>query len=351
VDLSLLRQCAGIEKKISNLTSSSELFEKTVYEMRVAAAFLEDGHVVEFVETASEEGRQTPDLLVDDAVEVECTKKDAFTKRDTRNIENWQLITRRIGGIMNNAGANYGVMIKTQKDPDNKDVNFILVKSRELITTHKEGPFAYPERGIGITVRPLSKQDEQIKANSIQIGASEDTDFFVLDFDQMVNDSGSALIKNPKIFGFKCAEIPDRLKSVVESIKKKPKQLSGKRPGAIYVELNALDSHMVDVDFNRLDSLSKEVLRNNRTISAIAITASRSTSARIGPLLQKRLTKLWKDCPSCPESNFESCVCAPSYPHNIPQSNLTCLNSAMSLVSLRDCRLVQLGQVRPEAEG
>ena len=123
----------GLDNKIQELTShDKKLFDKTVYEIEVAAGYAREGHSVEFVQTRSKEGRKTPDLLISDEVEVECKKKDRTTDRDIRNTENWKLIIRKASGMMEHLGLNYAVFVKTKMDPGKEDVEFILQQLHEL---------------------------------------------------------------------------------------------------------------------------------------------------------------------------------------------------------------------------
>lgn len=256
--------------KIRNLTSSSEQFEKTVYELQVAAAYSRAGHKVAFSEEKAAEAMKTPDMLIDEQVEIECKKKDKLTDRDKRNNECWKLIMRRASSMMPHLRYNYGVVIKTQRDPRDEDVETILKELEPLMNNKHEGRFAFPEKGIGITLRVLSKLDVPIDCNSIEFGSSEDLDFFTL---AMEKRAGESVIRNPRIFGFKSAMMPDRIKSVIESFRKATKQLSGTRPGLIYVDLNTVDHQMMELDFKRLDAMTRDLLRANSTISGVVITS------------------------------------------------------------------------------
>jgi hypothetical protein len=219
------------------------------------------------VKTASEKGEQKPDLLIDN--EVECKKKDVITSRDRRNQALWNLIVRKASGIMDHARVNYAIVVKTQRDVGQEDVEYIVQKLRELIPKKKQGRFSFPDKGIGITLQFMSRLDEVIRSDGMQTGTSEELDHLVV---AMEKKGGEPLIRNPRVFGFKCAILSDRVKSVVESLKDARHQLSGTRAGIIYVNLNTIDRRMIDSDFNRLDHLISGVLRNNSTISAAVIT-------------------------------------------------------------------------------
>jgi len=265
----------GLDKKIRDLTSSDKaLFDKTTYEIEVASAYAKKGYPVEFVETRSEEGVKAPDIFIGfkNGVEVECKKKDRKSDRDIRNTEYWKLIMRKASGMMEYLGLNYAVFIKTQKDPEEQDVEFILKQLQELMKERKEGRFRFQDRGIGITLQILSEKYQQMESSGIQFGTSEELDYVVSAMEVRKEEGGKVLVRNPRIFGFKSAVLPERITSVIESIKDAKQQLSGNRSGLIYVNLNMIDRKMVDKDFERLDSLIKELLKNNSTISGVIIT-------------------------------------------------------------------------------
>ena len=263
----------GLDGKIRDLTSSDKaLFDKTTYEIEVAAAYARKGYSVEFVETKSKEREKTPDLLVNKEVEVECKKKDRKTNRDIRNTEYWKLISRKASGMMEHFGLNYALYIKTQRDPEKEDVEFILRQLQKLIKEKKQGRFAFRDRGIGITLQILSLKDQEIESEGIEFGTSEELDYVVPAVEVRKKENGKIFIRNPRIFGFKSAVLPERITSVIETIKDAKQQLSGKRPGLIYVNLNMIDRKMIDRDFERLDSLIKQLLKNNSTISGVIVT-------------------------------------------------------------------------------
>lgn len=265
----------GLDKKIKDLTSSGkEIFDKTTYEIEVAAAYIKKGYHIEFLETKSDEGVKTPDILIDfkNGIEVECKKKDRKSTRDIRNIELWKLIVQKASGMMEHFALNYAVIIKTQKDPREQDKEFILRQLQEFMKGKKEGRFAFKNKGIGITLHILSEKDKEIESSGIVFGTSEELDYEVTPVEMKIEKDGKTLLRNPRFFGFKSAVLPEHISSVTNSIKKAKQQLSGDRPGLIYVNLNLIDRKMMGKDFKRLYRLIKNLLKNNSTITGIIIT-------------------------------------------------------------------------------
>ena len=119
----------------------------------------------------------------------------------------------------------------------------------------------------------ISTKDQEIESNGIQFGTSEELDYVVPTMEIQKQTDGKVVIRNPRIFGFKSAIIPDRITSVINSIKDAKGQFSGNKPGLIYVNLNTVDRFMLEGDFKRLDSLIRKILINNSRISGIVITS------------------------------------------------------------------------------
>ncbi|GAH48302.1 unnamed protein product, partial [marine sediment metagenome] len=242
----------SLNKKIKDLTSSSkEIFDKTTYEIEVAAAYTKKGYHIEFLETKSGEGVKTPDIFIDfkNGIEVECKKKDRKSDRDIRNTELWKLIVRKASGMMEHFALNYAAIIKTQKDPQEQDKEFILKQLQEFMKEKKDGRFAFKNKGIGITLQILSEKDKEIESGGIEYGTSEILDYEVLSMEMKKEKDGKIFLRNPRFFGFKSAVLPERISSVIRSIKEARQQLSGNRPGLIYINLNMIDCKMVEKDF------------------------------------------------------------------------------------------------------
>jgi hypothetical protein len=61
--------------------------------------------------------------------------------------------------------------------------------------------------------------------------------------------------------------------NVMQSIAKAKEQLSGTKSGLIQVVLNSTDFRMMDAGFKRVDSMIKNVLSDNSTISGVVVTS------------------------------------------------------------------------------
>jgi hypothetical protein len=266
----------GLDEKVKELISSKkELYDKTNFEIQVAAAYTKEGHPVEFLETISDKKIKTHDVFIDfqKGIEVECKKKGKQGDRDKKNIEHWKEIKREASIMMDQFNLNYAVLIKTEEDLVKEDIEFVLKKLQKLMKERKEGEFVFKDRGIGIVLKILSEKDQMKEMDGIYSCFNKKLDYKVLVIGSLTHKEETMFCKNPRFFGFKNAVIPDRIKSVIESIKDAKKKLSGNLPGLIYVNLNMTDPSMLKNDFERLDTLIKKSLENNSTITAVIITS------------------------------------------------------------------------------
>ncbi len=282
---------SGLENKIRDLMSSNhELFAKTGYEIEVAANHARLGYQIDFIPTNSQNCRQSVDLLINSSIEIECKKKDHHSREDDRNIEYCKLIMRKTFDMMNYFGHNYSIIVKAQKNPKIEDIKFITENIRELVRDKKEGTFEFHDKGIDIVLQRLLPKDQQIESNGIGGNMSEPLDYMVPYMEIYRTNDGKTFIRNRRFFGFKTAELPDRIKSIIYSIKQALQQLSGERPALVYVDLNGIVKNMTERDQERLHHLINDILRNNSAISMIILTAEFSGGNEKG---MYRYRKVW----------------------------------------------------------
>jgi hypothetical protein len=281
----------GLDDKISILMSSNhDLFDKTIYEIQIAARHARRRHSVKFVQTESTTGTRSPDLLVDNFIEIECKKKDHSSKQDVRNKEYWNQIARKAFRVMDYVGHNYSIIIKSEKHPTASDVKFVTINVRSLLEDLKEGTFSYPDRGIDIILQKLLPLHMEVLSNTLEHKTTESFDYFLFPAQIMRTEDGKTLVRNDRFCAFKTNEIPGRIKSITYSIKQAIGQMTEKVPGLIYVDLSGIVHSMTERDFERLYRLIKDILRNNSSISMITLTAEFIGSNELGVY---RYDRLW----------------------------------------------------------
>jgi hypothetical protein len=149
------------------------LFDKTTFEIPIAAKHAKIGHSVKFIPSCSKEGKRSADLLIDNYIEIECKKKDYTSKQEKRNIEYWNQMGKKLFEIMNYIGHNYSIVIKSEKYPTTADVKFVTNNIRSLLTDLKDGTFSLPNNGIDIILQKLLP----LNTNTIEHKTSESFDY------------------------------------------------------------------------------------------------------------------------------------------------------------------------------
>ena len=276
--LSILKEkgIKGLDKKVEELISSEkELYDKTNFEIQIAAAYTKEGYSVEFLETVSGKKIKTHDIFVDfeKGIEIECKKQGKQSNRDKKNIECWKEMKREASLVMDKCSLNYAVLIEIEKDPVKQDIEFVQKELQKLMDAKKEGKFVFKDRGIEIILKILSEKDQIKKMSGIYSCFDKELDYKVLVMDSLEHKEETVFCKNPRFFGFKSSVIPDRIKNVIESVKDAKKRLSGNLPGLVFVNMNMADFSMLKSNFERLDTLIKELLESDSTITAVTITS------------------------------------------------------------------------------
>lgn len=306
----------GFKEKILELMKSNkESFEKIVFEMNIAAAFLNASHKAEFIETQPNEYKKTPDLLIDGEIEVECKKKDRLTPRDIKNHDSWNHLQRKLISLMNSIGKFYFVSIFFENDPSPKSIKEIIKKIRKIILSGKQGEFV--DENSKIIIYPTSIKGEnfllpvKIK-NKNQFSEklspelldnilkskipnpdllnynTQKPDFDTINFRTSIFQNGDAVIGELMKFLFKTKNTPDRLTSVIKSIKDAKSQLSGDKCSIICVNMTNISHKFAENDYVALRDMINQVLENNSTISAVAITSEFFTKDAKGMRFQHK---------------------------------------------------------------
>lgn len=286
----------GLENKIQDLMDNNQ-YDKTEFEVNIATILVRNGRQVKFIKTRSDEEEKTPDLMIDNQIEVECKKKDAKTKRDRVNEDLSGFIVHKAEDIMDFFGQNYVILIHTQEDLTKVRADDTVTYLRELIKEKREGVFSYTD--VHITLKKTFEKDEEVDSGlddsirtslkldelykRIQEIASDKTKLIDLpsllnsefDYQVLIENSekdGRTILRNIRIIAIKTAIPSDRLVSVISSIKTAKKQLSGKCPGLICVNLNTISNKMIDNDYQRLTKMIENIFNNNTSISGVLVT-------------------------------------------------------------------------------
>jgi hypothetical protein len=219
----------GLQGKINDLMSSKhELFDKTSYEIHIAAMHVKRGHSVRFLPTDSKSGERTADLLIENQIEVECKKKDHSSKQYVKSIEYWNQMGKKLFGIMDYFGCNYSITVSSEKYPTADDVKLVTTFARSLIKNSREGTFSHPKRGIEITLQKLSPSNYEVQTNMVKHRMFEPVDYFSFFLEPTFSGQGNVTIQNTRFFAFRTKEDPDKIRGILGSIRRSIRSNNGR---------------------------------------------------------------------------------------------------------------------------
>lgn len=291
----------GFEEKLNELKKANRNnFEKIINELNIASGFVKSNHTVKFIETQSDENQRTPDLLIDGTIEVECKKKDKLTSRDIRNNDFWNRLERKSIELMNKEKRFYLIYTFFNRDPDGKIIKKILKELYKIIHSGKDAEINLDS--VNIIANKICDNDESFPVginakNKSELMAKLDPNIIdkiiagkisrpdIVNYEKNhpefdhtpsaynIQSDGSVFAKGTMKFLFKSKEAPDRLKSIMNSIKNAKGQLSGDRIGIICVNMTHVSEKLIESDYALLGEMIQDILKNNTRISAVAITS------------------------------------------------------------------------------
>lgn len=261
----------GLDTQMEKLTSKDKKgYEKTNHEIQVASFYARKGYCVEFIQTKSCEGQRTPDLFIRKEIEIECKKVDTLSRRDEKNINCWRDIVKRSSSLLSKYKKNCSFVFKTKQDPDNETVKFITKELEKLLQKEKEGEYTFPKEGVSINLKYLMEFDKEYEGNTIAYEHPRDY-YLEIDQETKIAPDGKTYMRNRREFRFKCEIPPDRVTRVTKAINTATGQLSGERPGLIYINMNHTQENISEKDLENLEWSILDRLRQNSKITAVIL--------------------------------------------------------------------------------
>jgi len=265
------------KEKFSNLVSSDfSLYEKTLYEIQTASNFVKLGYNTNFIKVSS---KKTPDILVNNDVEVECKKKSLYPI-NSGNSESWKSMTRKVWELMDNIRVNYRLVIQTEKNLSPDVVKRISSEVYHIVKERKEGRFRIPELGLTIQASLLLPYDKVCEGNIVSgddlptiFGFKSGIRQIVWDCKYMPrpNNSRTPKLKNIRMLGFKLGELPSP--SIISNMRDAARQFSGQLPGIVYVDLSDFNRIITKTYLEKMNTSILKQLKLSNKISALVLTS------------------------------------------------------------------------------
>lgn len=272
----------GFHDKIEKLVSKDlRQQDKVFYEMMVAGQYLAQGHMVKFIETSI---KKSPDILIDENVEIECKSKDAIHPYYRKYQDVFDTVTRIVPEWMHNERVNYLIYIVFYKEISVSSIKLIKDKLHEIICEKKEGIFKIDYDKISIKAKILLpydlKTDKPMTAENYPeimnaIPNISETDFMQSLSNLYLTNEGKIIKWNYRYLAMKIPKHPTR--SIISNAKTAANQVNRLLPGVIYIDISYLNQKMKIDDLNKLGEQLDSFLRHNPAVNAVVITDTYKT--------------------------------------------------------------------------
>jgi len=287
INLEKCEGCQAFDQRIRTRLKGRE-FQSAAFEVQVAAAYVNSGYEVEFIEEELKPGIRTPDLLVktpSGLFYVECKHKEQESAKDKRINRIWDAIEKEILNYLAQSKMNYAIAVKALQDPIPADCQYLIEKIKSLIDEKsKSGQFLGEETfskkdetgRFSIAVSKIVDYDIELKGTVFEGQTSEEFDREKIVVSVERNEDGTCTWRNPRWTTFKCSNPPDKIVGVIQSFKDAAKQLPKTSAGVVWIELREYtDDRQLENDLKRLKKLIlAELSSYHRHINAVILFTS-----------------------------------------------------------------------------
>ncbi|WP_433672280.1 hypothetical protein ACQP06_11915 [Nocardia sp. CA-136227] len=271
------------------LSDNPSRVKSALHEIRVAAIFCGSGFPVKIIP----EGRsRTPDLLVGDAVEIECKCKGPASDADRARHEIYSLLDRKLRKVLV-AGSRCGALVVTARfhvEPERMMIDEIIESARSIIrgsgpmSIDSAGPlFDYsiegvdrgdvePAAALSLPRRPFGSKPFDIETNSGIVVELPD---------------GSKALDQLIFMSLSCDVEHDYIRGVKSSLKSAAGQFSGDRPTIIVVDVTDTLGTVPDSYFDEVGKLIEEFLRSNSKVSRVDLESNWFEDGESGVVLRR----------------------------------------------------------------
>ena len=243
-----------------------ERVASAIHEIRVAAEYARGGRRVFFIPEA---GSQTPDLLIDDCLEVECKHKTSVSPLDKARFELYGILGRRLRSVFPEHITHSALLLEAMfhVEPNRDLVDSIVSAARLGLRRAEPSRFSVIQEGV------LTAHFETIAAGHgprdlmLPRGASQ--------FDRRWSEA-VALDEDGTLGRFINADVgcdvrQDRVKGVLKSIRAAARQFSGRFPAIVSVDISAIVARDQSEEIAHLREDILGVLKSNTTISRVEL--------------------------------------------------------------------------------
>lgn len=257
----------NLEARIDHLRlDDPDRVASAIHEIRVAAGYVHSGRRVFFIPEA---GVQTPDLLVDECMEVECKHKTGVSPKDKARFEEYQVLLRKLRAVFPDHVPHSALFLEAmfEVEPRRDLIDRVVSAARsglrrtdpsEFIETADglfSAHFAILPAGAGpidlMLPRGPSKFDQRI-AEAIAL------------------DEFGTLGRLIRV-DVGCEVRQDRVKGLVRSVRSAARQFSGRYPAIVSVDISAIAATGEGEALAHIEDDIADALRRHTTISRVEL--------------------------------------------------------------------------------
>lgn len=262
----------GVDERVLRLKSDDfNIFWATMQELRTACHYLEKGRKVLFI---SESDKKTPDLLLDDSIEIECKHKSRSSKKDRRRHALYRLLRQKIIKHIYLTSSLDGIEVEAlfYTEPSLEGINSLIEKIKVFWDSGSSH------------VAIIQSSDVMVRLVRIPSGPwdYDETAMFlreiarvglVVDLQSRIRKLESGKYEESKIafFLLECSVPEDYVKGLKRSLDDAAGQFSGKRAGIVFLDITPTAPYLRQYQVGQVRAMINGVFRNRSSVSAIVI--------------------------------------------------------------------------------
>ena len=258
----------NLEARISDLRSDDpERVASVVHELRVAGGYAYEGRRVFFIPEA---GIQTPDLLIDDGIEIECKRKSSASQQDKARFELYGLMQRKLRAVFPENIRHSALLLEIMfhVEPRRELVGRVVEAARFGLRRPDPSQFSEVADGLftaHIEVLPTGSGPTEL---FLPRGV---TNFDLRSTEAIALDGNGTLGRFINV-NVGCDLRQDRVKGTLRSIRSAARQFSGRYPAIVSLDISALADKGDDEALEQLRAEIPDVLRRHTTISRVELS-------------------------------------------------------------------------------
>jgi hypothetical protein len=257
----------NLETRVDDLRlDDRDRVASAIHEIRVAAEYVHSGRRVFFIPEA---GIQTPDLLIDDCMEIECKHKNGVSQQDKARFELYGILRRKLRALFPEHVPHSALLLEAMFHIEPRRDLIDRIVSAARLGLRRPEPSKFSETADGL----FTAHFEVLPASS---GPTElILPRGVTEFDQRSTEA-VALDENGALGRFinvnvGCDVRQDRVKGVIRSVRSAASQFSGRYPAIVSVDISSIAARGEGEALAHLRDDILAALKSHTTISRVEL--------------------------------------------------------------------------------